>query len=634
MPNARVPVAGQSSRRQSMSEQRSKRQHPLFGNAEIDFDSTTETLQPATDVAKQNSSNPGPQGILREDCIEGMHRLPEGIASLVFADPPFNIGFDYDVYDDTRDHHQYLDWSRKWIAEVYRLLKPTGAFWLAIGDEYAAELKLISQEIGFHCRSWVIWYYTFGVNCQRKFTRSHAHLFHFVKDPEQFTFREDRLENRIPSARQLVYADNRANPRGRLPDDTWILRPQDLQECFTTDEDTWYFPRVAGTFKERAGFHGCQMPEQLLGRIIRACSEPDELVVDPFSGSATTLAVAKKLGRGFLGFEISEEYATRGLARLASIRSGDPLDGAAEPLLTAPATPKGKGGKRGSRSSDPSTTTREAPPFGLDEQRQAEQLRTLTDAALRAAFLHVHQGYSLDRIIIDPELNQQFGAACLQRGLVGDLRSWNQALFRMRKAGQLADIATHARTEITWEACDSFLYASEIAVRSMLDRGFKGVDCVLSDPAFAAEFDEIAQRLAPGHTPLEYRWGALKLRKAAKMSRVRGAALASVPFDAVPGVPRERWGSLPATAAAYLIMTADGGQPCYAGTTLNLHNRIARQLSARSIQAAKIGPAADLIVRFVALDPDPHLLLAYQSQLVSKYRPRLNFLEFASAHCE
>ena len=111
----------------------------------------------------------------------------------------------------------------------------------------------------------MIWYYTFGVNCTHKFSRSHAHLFYFVKDPANFTFREDDPQNRVPSARQLVYADRRANPRGRLPDDTWILRPQDLSDCFTPGEDTWYFPRVAGTFKERAGFHGCQMPEQLLG---------------------------------------------------------------------------------------------------------------------------------------------------------------------------------------------------------------------------------------------------------------------------------------------------------------------------------------------------------------------------------
>ena len=278
------------------------------------------------------------------DCIEGMRQLDQGCIDVAFADPPFNIGYKYDIYKDRKAPQEYLDWSRDWISGVHRVLKPTGSFWLAIGDDYAAELKLLSQEIGFHCRSWVIWYYTFGVNCKSKFSRSHTHLFYFVKDSKTFTFNGAAIA--VPSARQMVYADRRANATGRLPDDTWILRPQDLTDGLSPEEDTWYFPRVAGTFKEREGFHGCQMPEQLLGRITKVCSNPAELVLDPFSGSGTTCAVAKKLGRQFLAFDISEEYIRRGLSRLSKIESGDNLDGATEPKVSAPATPKA-GSKKG-----------------------------------------------------------------------------------------------------------------------------------------------------------------------------------------------------------------------------------------------------------------------------------------------
>jgi site-specific DNA-methyltransferase (adenine-specific) len=278
------------------------------------------------------------------DCLESLPRLTAGTVDLAFADPPFNIGYAYDVYEDRHDPKRYLDWTRRWGAEVVRALKPEGTFWLAIGDEYAAELKLIFQDLGLTCRNWVIWYYTFGVHCTRKFSRSHAHLFYFVKDPGRFTFNADAV--RVPSARQLVYADARADGRGRVPDDTWILRPQDLPDAFTAEEDTWYFPRVCGTFKERAGWHGCQMPEQLLGRIVRACSHPGEVVLDPFAGSGTTLAVAKKLGRRWLGCELSVDYVARLEARLEKIRPGDPLDGAEEPLHSAPATAAGK--QRGS----------------------------------------------------------------------------------------------------------------------------------------------------------------------------------------------------------------------------------------------------------------------------------------------
>ena len=216
------------------------------------------------------------------DCIKGMNALPAGSIDLVFADPPFNIGYKYDVYEDRMAADEYLRWTRQWGKAVVRCLKTEGTFWLAIGDDFAAELNLAFQrDLGLSCRSWVIWYYTFGVNCKFKFSRSHTHLFYFVKDPKRYTFNSDAI--RVPSARQLVYADSRADSRGRLPDDTWILRPQDLPEGFQPQDDTWYVPRVCGTFKERAGWHGCQMPEQLLGRIIRLCSNAGDVVLDPLA---------------------------------------------------------------------------------------------------------------------------------------------------------------------------------------------------------------------------------------------------------------------------------------------------------------------------------------------------------------
>jgi site-specific DNA-methyltransferase (adenine-specific) len=286
--------------------------------------------------------------VYNQDCLAGMRCLGDGCVQLAFADPPFNIGYDYDVYDDRKPRDRYLAWTRAWIAEVVRVLTPTGTFWLAIGDEYAAEAKLITQSLGLTCRSWVIWYYTFGVHCKRKFTRSHAHLFHFVRDPKRFTFNAAAV--RVPSARQLVYADKRADPAGRLPDDTWMLppsvwtyRPQDLSGSFRPDEDTWYFPRVCGTFRQRVGWHGCQMPEQLLARIIRVSSDVGDLVLDPFGGSGTTYAVAKKLGRRWLGFELSPQYVRLIRERLERIRPGDPLEGAEDPLVTAPPTRRGRG---------------------------------------------------------------------------------------------------------------------------------------------------------------------------------------------------------------------------------------------------------------------------------------------------
>jgi site-specific DNA-methyltransferase (adenine-specific) len=279
------------------------------------------------------TANPGlPLNQLHQgDCLDSLAKLRDGSIDLVFADPPFNIGYEYDIYNDRMKADEYLDWSRRWIGEVARVLKPSGAFWLAIGDEYAAELKVIAhREAGLSLRNWVIWYYTFGVHCSKKFTRSHAHLFYFVKDPKKFTFNDAAI--RVPSARQLVYFDNRANAKGRVPDDTWIIRPQAIPDSFNPEEDTWYFPRVCGTFKERAGWHGCQMPEQLLGRIVKACSNLGEIVLDPFAGSGSTLIVAKKLMRNYLGFELSPEYCTQIQERLDATKPEQKLVGSETPL--------------------------------------------------------------------------------------------------------------------------------------------------------------------------------------------------------------------------------------------------------------------------------------------------------------
>jgi site-specific DNA-methyltransferase (adenine-specific) len=239
------------------------------------------------------------------DCLQGLKKIPTGQVDLIVTDPPFNIGYEYDEYDDRRSKAEYLAWCERWLQECVRVLSDRGSFYLAIGDEYVAELKIRLDELGLTLRNWIVWHYTFGVNCTKKFNRSHAHILYYVANPEAFTFNADAI--RVPSARQTTYADKRANPRGKLPDDTWVLRPQEDDRFFQEHSDTWYVPRVCGTFKERTE-HPCQMPQALLERIIRVSSHAGDLVFDPFAGSGTTLAAAKRLARDYLGFELSADY--------------------------------------------------------------------------------------------------------------------------------------------------------------------------------------------------------------------------------------------------------------------------------------------------------------------------------------
>ncbi len=566
------------------------------------------------------------------DCIAGMNSLPAGSVDLAFADPPFNIGYDYDVYDDRQEKAAYLNWSREWISAVHRVLKPDGTFWLAIGDEYAAELKLLSQEVGFTTRSWVIWYYTFGVNCKQKFTRSHAHLFHFVKDPKEFTFRSEALENRVPSARQLVYNDRRGNPTGRLPDDTWILRPQDLNEGFTVGEDTWYLPRVAGTFKERAGFHGCQMPEQLLARIIRICSNERDLVLDPFSGSATTLAVAKKLGRRFMGFDLSPEYVKRGTARLSSIKLGDRLEGDPEPLVSAPATHQAMG-KRSLKSSPQKKKIRIASAvFNSSEHNASVRSSALVEQGIIEAFAVSCDGYSADRVVADPDLFPRFTAHCVSLGLPGRERDWGHLLFNLRKAGKLSSVRTTRRTELPWEEFDKISVASEIAMQSMLDRGADSLDDILCDPELASQFDAIAQKFSPDSKPLWYRWAALKLRKEAGSIRTRAKHLRvgrlSTAVDFSDGAHRK----FPDTGGLFVVL-ADN-KAVYVGEALNLRSKVRSSFSAPFTKVWRdLDPAHEsgLQLSYWRTGGDVRELLGYQSKYMEEHRPKFNYRELAAS---
>ncbi|MFB0553993.1 MAG: site-specific DNA-methyltransferase [Phycisphaerae bacterium] len=239
--------------------------------------------------------------IICGDCIEVLGKIDEPFADLIFADPPFNIGYKYDKYYDKVKKKNYIAWTKEWMSICKKVLKPHGSFYIAIGDDYAADVKIIADELGLFMRNWLIWHYTFGQQMKNKFARSHTHIFYFVNDNKNFTFNDYAV--RVLSDRQLIYNDRRANPKGKMPNDVW-------------DE----FPRVCGTFKERQGWHPCQMPENLLTRIVAVSSNPGDCVLDPFSGSGTTAAAAVQLGRNYLGVEISEKYVENANERLAQLK--------------------------------------------------------------------------------------------------------------------------------------------------------------------------------------------------------------------------------------------------------------------------------------------------------------------------
>jgi site-specific DNA-methyltransferase (adenine-specific) len=451
-----------------------------------------------------------------------------------------------------------------------------------------------------------------------------------------------------------VYADKRANPAGRLPDDTWIvrpaaddnwvLRPQDLPDGFQPADDTWYYARVAGTFKERQGFHGCQMPEQLLGRIVRVSSDPGGIVLDPFAGSGTTLAVAKKLGRQWLGCEISEEYVRSATERLDSLHDGDPLDGPADPIASAPTTANGRRltatNGNGDAAPDiaadePATvaTIATAPeasapavetavkPSAIEKKRD---LRDLIRNAVVEAYFATHDGYSIDWMLANPLLQNVFHDACRDSGLLGGPADWNRELLRLRKSGLIPKRGKTIKIHYNDEELDCFNFAAEAAWRLTSDR-FEGpsLDEIFCDPDKAVFFDRAARRFGGASGAPEYRWAALRLRKASRelVNDVRQyhfvfAKRDFMRFHAWDRIEVKRWQGDP----GIYMLRGEEKQPLFIGRTLDLGCRLAQHEESHVV--------SELLVHIAVLAgsdlPGEEYQDAFKEDLVRRYQPDWN----------
>lgn len=263
-------------------------------------------------------ATPGSGKIIVGDCKNILKELPEGCADAVITDPPFNIGVEYTDHDDRMTRDKFLAWLDRRVRPATNVLKPNGSFCLFMGPQYQADAFCLLRDAGLHFRNSIVWHYTFGQNQRRKFTPSWTMIHYFVRDPERFTFNADAVK--VPSARQEVYNDKRAKNGGKVPNDTWVLRPDQHPEFFREDHDAWLVSRVCGTFKEKVK-HVNQLPLAVVERIIRAATNPGDLVIDPFAGSGTVLVAAGNLGRRSLGIEISEKTAEVARGRLADAKA-------------------------------------------------------------------------------------------------------------------------------------------------------------------------------------------------------------------------------------------------------------------------------------------------------------------------
>jgi len=237
------------------------------------------------------------------------------------------------------------------------------------------------------------------------------------------------------------------------------------------------------------------------------------------------------------------------------------------------------------------------------------------------AFTRVHDGYAVDRVVVDPKLDQKFLAACRDLGLEDDDHMLNHSLFDIRKSGKADLPATTKKTE--FRDFDDYQYGAEIAVRMLQKSEGVSLDRILCDPTLAERFDRLCGGFVKEPSVLKRRWAALNLRKTRRLQPqdLSGPTYTLVSARPVRAVPL---GNLPALPAAYAFY--DANRPLFAGETDNLQRRIELHLQAKPSDGwVNLREESIVLKRFVATKFSAAERQRWLRQFIEQERPVLNY---------
>ncbi len=248
------------------------------------------------------------------DSIEWLTSLKDESVDLVFADPPYNIKkADWDNFES---QEQYIEWSMQWICQAARVLKPTGSLYICGFSEILADLKHPASKYFDGCR-WLVWYYKNKANLGSDWGRAHESILHFRKSSKVKLNTDDV---RIPyGTHTLKYpshpqAETSAYGKGEKKRSNWLPNPKGAKP-----KDVIEIPTTCNGMGETTP-HPTQKPEELLRKFVLASSQTDDLVIDPFSGSGTTIVVAEQLNRRWMGCDLNPEYNQWAIERIEQVR--------------------------------------------------------------------------------------------------------------------------------------------------------------------------------------------------------------------------------------------------------------------------------------------------------------------------
>jgi len=230
--------------------------------------------------------------VITGDCLEAMKNIPDNSVDITFADPPFNLKKRYNGYKDNKEFNTYLAWCKQWIYEMVRITKPitkpTGSIFVHNIPKWLSYYSNFLNEIAYF-KHWISWDAP-SAPMGKTLQPSHYGILYYVKDIRKRKFYEIRYPRKCGYLLK-DYGGKKASlhPFGPLVSDVWT----DIHRI------------KHNKYRDE---HPCQLPIHLLERIILMSTDENDIVLDPFVGTGTTVIAAKRLGRRFIGIDIDEVY--------------------------------------------------------------------------------------------------------------------------------------------------------------------------------------------------------------------------------------------------------------------------------------------------------------------------------------
>jgi adenine-specific DNA-methyltransferase len=236
--------------------------------------------------------------IFNLECINSMHLIEKEIFDLTITSPPYNIGKEY---EKNLPIEEYVKWTKEWVNAVFSLTKPNGSFLYNLGyvslDTRAKAIPLpylVWDIVPFYLIQEIVWNYGAGVAGRKFLSPRNEKWLWYVKNEQQYTFNLDDIRDPdVKYPNQKKNGKLRCNTIGKNPSDVWQI----AKVTSGTDRSS----------PERTP-HPAQFPTDLIERLVKGFSNPNDLILDPFMGSGSTAISALKNGRQVVGFEIREDY--------------------------------------------------------------------------------------------------------------------------------------------------------------------------------------------------------------------------------------------------------------------------------------------------------------------------------------